>query len=41
VPYADNGDDPTGTIYGYVPIELVEEVLKQHGGIDWKEMEKE
>jgi len=41
MPYADNVDNPTGTIYGYVPIELVEEVLKKHGGIDWKQMEKE
>lgn len=41
MPYADNVDDPTRTIYAYVPIELVEEVLKQYGGIDWEKMEEE
>lgn len=30
--YAEDPEDPTGTVYGYVPIELVYELLKLHGG---------
>jgi hypothetical protein len=39
--YADDPDRPTTTVYGYVPIELVEAVLKAHGGVDWAETVKE
>lgn len=31
--YADNPDDPTRTIYGYVPIEVVDKLMEKHGGI--------
>lgn len=31
--YADNPKDPTDTVYGWVPIEVVEKVLLKHGGI--------
>jgi hypothetical protein len=31
--YAENPDDPTETVYGYVPIELVEQLITLHGGI--------
>lgn len=31
--YAENKDEPTGTVYGYVPVELVLEVLNRHGGV--------
>jgi len=30
--YAE-GDDYTSTVYGYVPIDVVEELMKKHGGI--------
>lgn len=30
--YADNSDDPTNTVYGYVPVEVVEAVIAKHGG---------
>ena len=33
MPYAEDSDRPTDTVYGYVPIEVVEDVIKQHGGI--------
>lgn len=34
LPYIDDGDkDPTDTVYGYVPTELVDAVLEKHGGI--------
>lgn len=31
--YAENPDDPTDTVYGYVPVEVVEAVIERHGGI--------
>ena len=31
--YAEDKDDPTETVYGYVPVEVVDEMLKKHGGI--------
>jgi hypothetical protein len=31
--YADDPDEPTGTVYGYVPVEVVEAVVDSHGGI--------
>jgi hypothetical protein len=31
--YAENPDDPTDTVYGYVPVEVVEAVINNHGGI--------
>ena len=31
--YAETPADPTGTVYGYVPIEIVEQVIAAHGGI--------
>ena len=39
--YAEDPDRPTTTVYGYVPIEVVEVVLEYHGGIDWAETTKE
>lgn len=34
-PYAECTVDPTGTVYPFVPIELVNDVMEKHGGIDW------
>lgn len=31
--YAEDEDDPKGTVYGYVPIELVNLLIEKHGGI--------
>lgn len=31
--YAENPNDPTNTVYGYVPVELVDRVIQKHGGI--------
>lgn len=33
--YCEDKDCPTGTVYGYVPVEVVQEVLDKHGGIKW------
>ena len=30
--YAEEPDIPTSTVYGYVPVEVVEAVLEKHGG---------
>ena len=32
--WAENEDDPTGTVYGWVPADVVLEVVDKHGG--WK-----
>ncbi|MEQ9869169.1 hypothetical protein ABRP77_07790 [Pectobacterium odoriferum] len=31
--YSEDAEDPTGTVYGYVPRELVEKLIESHGGI--------
>lgn len=31
--YAEEPSKPTKTVYGYVPIEIVEELIEKHGGI--------
>lgn len=31
--YAENPDDLTHTVYGYVPIEVVNKLIEKHGGI--------
>jgi len=36
--YAENKEDLTSTVYGFVPIETVESLIKKHGGIlSWGE----
>ena len=34
MPYADPPNAPTETVYGWVPVEVVEEVIAAHGGLD-------
>lgn len=31
--YAECPDEPTDTVYGWVPVEIVNEVIEKHGGI--------
>ncbi len=31
--YCEEVNDPTGTVYGYVPVQVVTNVLAKHGGI--------
>lgn len=33
MPWAENPDSPCETVYGYVPIEVVEQVIENHGGL--------
>lgn len=33
--YAENPEDPTGTVYAYVPISKVEQLVNYHGGPDY------
>ena len=32
--FAESKDIPTDTVYGYVPIEIVEKLIEKHGGIE-------
>ena len=32
-PYAENPEDLTGTVYGYVPAEIVTALVMKHGGV--------
>jgi hypothetical protein len=32
--YCEDQEDPTDTVYAYVPIKLVEQLIDHHGGID-------
>ena len=32
--YAEDDDKPTDTVYGYVPMELIDALVAEHGGIE-------
>lgn len=36
--YAEDAEDPTGTVYGYVPVDLVEALIAKHGGMKEEEV---
>ena len=33
MPYAETPDAPTGTVYGYVPVQVIVDITAKHGGI--------
>ena len=33
MPWAEDSDDPTDTVYAYVPVEIVTNVIIKHGGM--------
>lgn len=33
MPYADDAEHPTGTVYGYVPVEVIDAIIAAHGGL--------
>ena len=33
MPYAEDSDKPTDTVYGFVPVVVVEAIIEKHGGI--------
>ncbi len=33
LPFAENPENPTGTVYPFVPQEIVEQVAEMHGGL--------
>lgn len=33
MPYAETPEDPTGTIYGFVPAQTIVSIIAKHGGI--------
>ena len=34
IQYAENKDDLTNTVYGWVPVHVIQKVIDKHGGID-------
>lgn len=32
MPWCEDEEDPTGTVYGYVPAHIITEVIEKHGG---------
>lgn len=36
--YAEDPEDLTDTVYGYVPVELVDQLLEKHGGLVGEEV---
>ena len=34
MPFCENEEQPTQTVYGFVPVKVVDRVLARHGGID-------
>ena len=32
--YAEDGENLCGTVYGYVPCSIIDQVIEKHGGID-------
>ena len=41
IPYAEEPDQPTETVYGYVPAQVVVDVIAKHGGLDLTMLGKE
>jgi hypothetical protein len=35
--FAETPENPTGTVYGYVPIDIIKAVIEKHNGINVKE----
>ncbi len=33
MPYAESPETPTMTVYGYVPVEVIDAVIEKHGGM--------
>lgn len=33
--YAEDPENPTETVYGYVPLDVILKVIEKHGGIFW------
>jgi len=33
LPYAETPENPCMTVYGYVPVSVIHELIKKHGGI--------
>lgn len=33
IPYAEDEEDPTETVYAYVPVSVIREVIRKHGGL--------
>ena len=40
MPYCEDDNNPCDTVYGYVPVELVNRVIEKHGGINEEAIEE-
>jgi hypothetical protein len=40
MPYIEDESDPTRTVYSHVPIEIIPQIIEDHGGIDFMAMFK-
>lgn len=38
IPFAENPDNLTETVYGWVPVELIKTIIIENGGIDFEKM---
>jgi len=38
--YAEDREDLCGTVYGFVPCSIIDEVIEKHGGIDESKIEQ-
>jgi hypothetical protein len=41
MPYVEDAERPTETVYGYVPVSVVLDVLRKHGGLIGAEIKKQ
>lgn len=32
MPYAEDPETPTESVYAYVPVEVIEQIIEKHGG---------
>ena len=38
--YCEDDNNPCETVYGYVPVNIVDRVIEKHGGIDYDKIER-
>ena len=34
MPYAEDPENPTETVYGYVPLHIIDDIIEEHGGFE-------
>lgn len=41
MPYAEDASRPTSTVYGYVPAQVIADIIGKHGGLDLTMLDEE